>query len=335
MPLTPGTKESYLGAFLECIIYGFYLSSFMECCVLFCRKERRRDVKQTYVIFTAVVMFIFITVRCVIDIYRCVAAFDITDPSGDFGLGDPNTTLDLVTNAFWFFLTPFADAFIIFRTFHVWNRNWFVIILPVLLCVANLGSSIWLMVALANLETGLGPTVWANIVFTSLNLFLSLTLCTNIVCTGLISFRIMSLHRQITHMSPNIAPTYTVRAISIIVESAAIYTLVLVGALASNRANSFVNFVFFDCTPPTIGLVFSYIIIRVSRGTAYEEQPTNATLVSQASVRFRSGNNTGVNTQAYELDRNPGVQVRLDRETETDVTRLSSNYGVKQADTMV
>ncbi|KAJ6456503.1 hypothetical protein C8R45DRAFT_1034706 [Mycena sanguinolenta] len=326
MLLTPGTKESYLGAFLECIIYGFYLSAFMECCIIFHRKERRRDIKQTYMIFTAVVMFIFITVRCIIDTYRCVAAFDITDPSGDFGIGDTNTTLDLVTNAFWFFLTPFADAFIIFRTFHVWNRNWFVIILPVFLFFANLGSSVWLMVALANSE--LGPAFWASIVLESLNLFLSLTLSTNIVCTTLISFHIMRLHRQITHLSSK-APSYTMRAISIIVESAAIYTLVLVGALVSNRANSFVDFVFFDCTPPTIGLVFSYIIIRVSRGTAYEEQPTNVILVSQASVRFRSGNNTGVDTQAYELDPNPGVRVRLDRETDTDVT------SVKQADAMV
>ncbi|KAJ7234873.1 hypothetical protein B0H12DRAFT_152832 [Mycena haematopus] len=250
MPLTPGTKESYLGAFLEDIIYGLYLSAFVECCTLFWMKERRRNVKQKYVIFTAVLMFALITTRCIIDTYRCVAAFDATD--GDFGLGDPNTTLDLVTNAFWFFLTPVADAFIIFRTFHVWNRNWFVIIIPVLLCLANLGSSIWLMVALANLETGLGPTVWSNVVFKSLNLFLSLTLCTNIVCTGLISFRIMYIHRQITWLSPNLRPTYTMRAVSIIVESAAIYTLVLVGALVSNSADSFVNFVFFNCTPPTI-----------------------------------------------------------------------------------
>ncbi|KAJ6456469.1 hypothetical protein C8R45DRAFT_1222151 [Mycena sanguinolenta] len=287
MPLTPGTKESYLGAFLECIIYGFYLSTFIECCILFRRNEKRRDMTQIYVIFTAAVMFIFITVRCVLDTYRCVAAFDITDLGGNFGLGDPSTTLDLVTNAFWFFLTPFADAFIIFRTFHVWNKNWFVIILPVLLCLANLGSSIWLMIALANLDTGLGPTVWSNIVFESLNIFLSLTLCTNIVCTSgyslfsnpripcsfhhttaLISYRIMRIHHEITSLSSSLAPTYTVRAISMVVESAAIYTLVLVGALVSNRANSFLSFVFFDCTPSTIGLVFSYIIIRVSRGTA-------------------------------------------------------------------
>ncbi|KAF7376726.1 hypothetical protein MSAN_00089800 [Mycena sanguinolenta] len=331
MPLTPGTKESYLGAFLECIIYGFYLSTFIECCILFRRNERRKDMKQTYVIFTAVVMFVFITVRCIIDTYRCVAAFDITDPNGDFGLGDPNTTLDLVTNAFWFFLTPFADAFIIFRTFHVWNRNWFVIILPVLLCLANIGSSIWVMIALANLETGLGPTLWGNIVFKSLNLFLSLTLCTNIVCTAFISFRIMRIHREITLLSSSLTPTYTVRAISIIVESAAIYTLVLVGALVSNRANSFVNFAFFDCTPPTIGLVFSYIIIRVSRGTACENHLTSSTFPSR-SMRFRPRDaHPELNTQAYELDRNPGVQVHLDHETGTNGTRASGNYGSQSA----
>ncbi|KAJ7234879.1 hypothetical protein B0H12DRAFT_152860 [Mycena haematopus] len=146
MPLTPGTKESYLGALLENIIYGFYLSAFIECCILFRMKERKRDVKQKYVISTAVLMFVLITMRCIVDTYRCVAAFDVTE--GDFGIGNPNTTLDLVSNACWFFLTPVADAFIIFRTFHVWHRNWLVIIVPILLFLANLvaptiGSSIW------------------------------------------------------------------------------------------------------------------------------------------------------------------------------------------------
>ncbi|KAJ6456433.1 hypothetical protein C8R45DRAFT_1222120 [Mycena sanguinolenta] len=244
MPLTPGTKESYLGAFLECIIYGFYLSTFIECCILFRRNEKRRDMTQIYVIFTAVVMFIFITVRCVLDTYRCVAAFDITDLGGNFGLGDLNTTPDLVTHAFWFFLPPFADAFIILRT---WNRNCFVIIPTRALVPRKFGE--FYLGHLANLDTGLGPTVWSNIVFESLNVFLSLTLCTNMVCTTLISYRIMRIHREITSLSSSLAPTYTVRAISMVVESAAIYTLVLVGALVSNRANSFLIFVFFDCTP--------------------------------------------------------------------------------------
>ncbi|KAF7352149.1 hypothetical protein MVEN_01178100 [Mycena venus] len=312
MPLAPGTKESYLGAFLENIIYGVYLSAFIECCTIFRKKEKRRDIKQQYVVGTAVLMFILITTRCIIDTYRCVIAFDI-----DADFGPPNTTLGLVTNACWFFLTPIADAFIIFRTFIVWNRSWLVILVPMVLCLANLGPSIWVSIALAKLDTE-GPAIWGNIVFKSLNLFLSLTLCTNIICTGFIAFR----------------PTYTMRALSIIVESAAIYTLLLVGTLISNSVNSYVNFILFNCTPPTIGVVFSYIIIRVSRGTSYGERDS---AISAGTVHFGHG------TQTYELGqstaphhRNAGVvQLRLEREPEVEVTDSRGSHSGKQDAAMV
>ncbi|KAJ7259993.1 hypothetical protein B0H12DRAFT_407075 [Mycena haematopus] len=323
MSLAPATKESYLGAFLENIIYGFYLSAFIECCILFWMKKKRREAKQKYMIFTAIVMFILITTRCIIDTYRCVAAFDAV--GAEFGIGAPNSTLALVTNACWFFLTPIADAFIIFRTFLVWNRNWLVIVPPIILCLANLGSSIWIIIALANLDMGLGPTVWGNVVYKSLNLFLSLTLCTNVMCTALISVRILRLHRRIAWMSIS-SPTYTMRAVSIIVESAAIYTLLLVGTLVSSSVNSYVNFVLINCTPPTIGLVFSYIIIRVSRGTSCEE---NATIASMGTMRFQHAGHPTV-TQSHEMP----VQVHLEREIETHVA--GSHGMMKHADiTMV
>ncbi|KAJ6456429.1 hypothetical protein C8R45DRAFT_1110945 [Mycena sanguinolenta] len=315
MALTPGTKEVYLGAFLGNIIYGFYLSVFIECCVVF-RVKERRHVKRKYMIFTAGLMFVLITVRCIIDTYRCVAAFDATDEF--VGVGNPDSTLDLIANGCWFFLTPFADAFIIFRTYCVWDRKRLVIVIPVLLCLANLGSSIWLMTALADLK--FSPAVWRNIVFKSMNLFLSLTLCTNIICTGLISFRILHIHNQVSCLETT-SGTYSMRAVSAIVESAAIYTLVLVGALIGNTMNNYVNFVFFYCTPPTIGLVFSYIIIRVSRGTSYGDDET---VVSRPTIHFREAYPTA--RQTYELDRNPGspagpgpLQLHSEDESETQI----------------
>ncbi|KAF7342909.1 hypothetical protein MSAN_02007300 [Mycena sanguinolenta] len=288
MPLAPATKESYLGAFLENIIYGFYLSAFVECCTLFWMKKKRREAKQKYVIITAILMFILITMRCIIDTYRCVAAFDADD--AEFGIGAPNSTLALLTNACWFFLTPIADAFIIFRTFIVWNRNWHIIILPSILCLANFGSCFWVIIALSDLNMGLNPSVWHNVVYKSINLFLSLTLCTNVICTALIAFRILRIHRQLRWMST----------------SAAIYTLLLIATLISNSVSSYVNFILFNCTPPTIGLVFSYIIIRVSRGTSCEENAT-----STETMRFRRAPQTM--TQAHEM----AVQIRLEREVET------------------
>ncbi|KAF8181747.1 hypothetical protein K438DRAFT_1179902 [Mycena galopus ATCC 62051] len=191
----------------------------------------------------------------------------------------------------------------------------------------------YLGITLAKLDTE-GPAIWGNIVFKSLNLFLSLTLCTNIICTGLISFRILRIHRQFRWISSVSGLTYTMRVVSVIVESSAIYTFLLVGTLISNSTSSYVNFVFFNCTPPTIGLVFSYIIIRVSQGTSYGESAATATV---GTVQFRRG----PLTTTYELDQNPSgavgpVQVRLERETETHITDSDEPHvGIDSGNAMV
>jgi hypothetical protein len=83
----------------------------------------------------------------------------------------------------------------------VWNKNWFVIILPTSLCVANFGvfhlpsphsqeishvltgSSIWLIISLLQFNPD-GESVFQNNVIKSTNAFIALTLCTNLICTG-------------------------------------------------------------------------------------------------------------------------------------------------------
>ncbi|KAJ6616753.1 hypothetical protein B0H10DRAFT_2036190 [Mycena sp. CBHHK59/15] len=311
MAVNPGTKESYIGVFLENIIYGVYLSVFVECCVILRRKHQTRNVKHIYLIVTTVLMFILITMRCVIDTVRCIVAFN--NVGLDFG--PPNTTIGLVTNACWFFVTAVADTFIIFRTFIVWQRNWFVIILPSMVCLANFGSSIWVIVALIEFDPE-GGSVFENIVIKSMNSFISLTLCTNLICTGLISFRIFQIRRKVAGMVSGGSGRWDgTKVISIIVESAAMYTLLLTGSLISNSLNSYVNYILFNCTPPTIGVVFSYIIIRVSRGTSYGDSTANAATMSLSGERE--------NDQTFELSQgcNPRsgtrseVQVRLERVT--------------------
>ncbi|KAF7348031.1 hypothetical protein MSAN_01755500 [Mycena sanguinolenta] len=266
MPVAPGTKESYIGAFVENIIYGVYLSVFVECCTLFWKKKDTRGVKHIYLLVTTALLFILITMRCIIDTYRCVVAFD--NPEVDFG--SPNTVLGVLTNALEALVTTVADVFIVFRTFIVWNRNWYIVVIPALLCLANFGTGILVLVTQVQSATQ-NASVEATI--NALNAFLSLTLATNIVSTGLISFRIIKINRDVASMaSSNRSParSASMRILSIIVESAAMYTLLLTAILITNRYDEFVTFALIDCTPPTIGLVFSYIIIRVSRGTSYE-----------------------------------------------------------------
>ncbi|KAJ7485673.1 hypothetical protein FB451DRAFT_62894 [Mycena latifolia] len=311
MAIGPGTKESYIGVFLENIVYGVYLSVFIECCVLL-RRKQQANAKQIYVVVTTILMFILITMRCVIDTIRCIVAFN----NDGIDFGPPNTTMGIITNACWFFVTAVADAFIIFRTFIVWKRNWFVIILPSMLFLANFASSLWLIYSIIKFDPN--TPVFGEIT-KSVNAFIYLTLFTNIICTGLISFRIFSVRRNVAGIisgsSGGRSDGVTTKIVSIIVESAAIYTLLLIGQLITNRLGSFVNYIVVNCTPATIGLVFSYIIIRVSRGSSYGDSSGNVANTSLSRER--------ANTQTFELSqtRNPRsgtrseVQVRLERVT--------------------
>ncbi|KAF7348039.1 Transposase-like protein [Mycena sanguinolenta] len=170
----------------------------------------------------------------------------------------------------------------------------------------------------ANQTVNIGATIDA------LNVFLALTLATNIVSTGLISFRIIKINRDVASMvSSNHSParSASMRILSVIVESAAIYTSLLTAILIANRYDAFVTFALIDCTPPTIGLVFSYIIIRVSRGTSYE---STVQTIPASTLRLRN--------HTYELDQSlstrPGprheVQVRIHSERTQATTEGAS-----------
>ncbi|KAJ7084500.1 hypothetical protein C8R43DRAFT_965278 [Mycena crocata] len=230
---TPGTKESYIGAFLENIIYGVYLSVFLECCVLFWRKNTARctTLKLAYLLITAALMFVLITVRCAIDTLS-------------FGALNTTTTLGLTTNACWVAVTVVADAFIILRTFVVWNRRWLPILLPAVLCVADF---------------------------------------------GLIAFRIVWVYREVARMiSGSSGRGNNMRVVSIIDESG-MYRAInrythLYADLDKPRCTRCSSPEYFSPTGSQ-GLVFSYIIIRVSRGTSYGENSEIATTRSLALKR--------------------------------------------------
>ncbi|KAJ7642339.1 hypothetical protein DFH06DRAFT_1477531 [Mycena polygramma] len=327
MAVAPGTKESYIGAFLENIIYGLYVSVFFECCALL-RRKKMNGAKSMYLITTTALMFILITARCIIDTYRCVIAFD--NPDVDFG--PPNSTLGLITDACWALVTPVADIFLVFRTFIVWNRNWYIVILPMLLCLANFGTGI--LVLLAVVEVGdENSAIYSKV--DTLNAYISLSLSTNVICTGLISFKIIQIYRQVSWMvTSNSGRTDSMRILSIIVESAAIYTLLLIATLISDHVASFVTFVLIDCSSPTIGLVFSYIIIRVSRGTSFGESTDQGTITSirarhPTDRTLESGQRLGAHSGAKSE-----VQIRLEhtsrgtRGTETEMDSASRDDGL-------
>ncbi|KAJ7766143.1 hypothetical protein B0H16DRAFT_1717370 [Mycena metata] len=302
MPAAPGTRETYIGTghsvFLGNILYGFYLSVFLESSLLLWRKQKGRGASNIYVIATSLVMFILITTHAVIDTVQCVLAFK-TD---GISFGPPNATSGVVANACWL---------MIYRTFIVWKKNWLIIILPTLLSLANLACAIWILYSFITFDVTkpiFGPITM------SINAFSYLTLFTNLLCSALISFRILSIRRKVTGLvsgSSGRSDDLTTKVVSIMVESAATYTLLLVVQLVTSSLNSYISYIATDCTPATIGIVFSYIIIRVSRGSSYGDSTASVPPTSRSRER---GNATyELSTRNQLSGTRTEVQVKLER----------------------
>ncbi|KAJ7305428.1 hypothetical protein DFH08DRAFT_1089084 [Mycena albidolilacea] len=286
MSLPPGIKEAFIGPLFENIIYGLYLSASIKCWRLF-RKKKARDAKHIYLMTTSALMFILITIRCIIDTYRLIAAFN----TPGLNYGQLNDTPGTVTNICLILVNIIADMFMIFRTFIVWNRRWTVIIIPVLLCITNIGQltlcriGVWTMtVTIRSVTTG--DAALESLLPETILIFVAVTLATNLACTGLIAFRIIHAHLKLAGMGVRTSGkgrSQNLRILSVLVESAAIYTLILIPILICARVGTFTIYILLDMTAPTIGLVvsvfdvsishlrnasnqFSFIIIAVSRG---------------------------------------------------------------------
>ncbi|KAF7367509.1 hypothetical protein MSAN_00813900 [Mycena sanguinolenta] len=167
-----------------------------------------------------------------------------------------------------------------------------------MLCLANFVLSIMSIISYGR-SVRSNPGIWKSVDW--LTIVISLTLATNVTCTGLIAFRILRIHRRtaplVVRVDGRHSGSITLTFLSVIVESAAIYTAMLVVTMILIRSQSFIFFIFIDCLPPTIGLVFSYIIIRVSRGTSYGDNGVESTnTVGHGQYRSNNRNFPSINT---------------------------------------
>ncbi|KAJ7438824.1 hypothetical protein B0H11DRAFT_2293679 [Mycena galericulata] len=257
-------------------------------------------------------MAIFITARCVLDTVRCVTALEGEKKTETNGV-PPNTNSDTASNAFWFSLAAVADASIIFRTFIVWKRNWFVIIVPSLLYLAGFGITVWLLSSIKGFDPE-RESLFQTLINKIGIVVIALSLAINLMCTGLISFRLFSEYRKIAALSSSVAGNSSnMKIISILVESATLYTLFLIGILIAEGLNSYVNYILIDCTSPITGLVFSYIILRVSRGTSYGDEPGSTAQNPPSALHFRLQQATH---QRSDLVLEDDIQAGEDKRTE-------------------
>ncbi|KAH9990778.1 hypothetical protein BJV77DRAFT_1011183 [Russula vinacea] len=233
---------------LESVLYGLYVSLFASCVKVLYNKRRRRGGGNYRLILVSLTLFALITWHLVTDIVRLYIAFEKseTDQGADLYFIRVTAPLSVVKTSIYLAETVVSDMFILYRCYIVWNASVPIVVLPILLYLADIGTGIGAVYTLT--------LVGQNVVFNQeqeriTNSFFSCTLALNAVCTGLIAFRIWRTQRQTSDAKIG---SNLMQVSVIVIESGAIYLSVLACVVASYTTKSLLFNIFLDVTSPII-----------------------------------------------------------------------------------
>ncbi|CAL1707478.1 unnamed protein product [Somion occarium] len=280
----PFPTAELIGTFLEAIFYGIYLVIFPQCIGILLK--RRKDGGRLVKCFLGVMAFSFIliTMHLCVDLTRAFAAFTA---NMDVPGSPDNTT------------TVISDAVLLFRAWIVWGRNYFIVTVPILLWFADILriSSLLNCTIDGNVATAAwftwstnvakpGASVLISAVFARSKYFYVVTLILNLLGSVLIAFRLWSVRRRVSRHTFGRVPN----VISIVVESAAIYSVLLIVMIATSVADESAHFFFLNSMAPVVGSVFSYVILRSSGDASTEYEAAIKGI--RTSMRFRRTSKT-------------------------------------------
>ncbi|KAJ7325471.1 hypothetical protein DFH08DRAFT_941244 [Mycena albidolilacea] len=270
IPLVPVSLATVA---LESCFYGVFLVlAVTSIALILSRDARSKRIGTIYlspIFIGAIALFVTITTHWVLTVDRSFLAFiyfaDGTFPLGFYG--DLSQITEVVKTGFLMATLSIGDALIIHRLWIVWGRNKYVIIFP--LCTLT-GLTV----------CGAGITYQFTQYKPGQNVFLSqagrwitsdavFTLCTNLYSTVFISWRIWNQSRAI---QPYSGGQSLKSVLSIIIESAALYSSWSLFFFASYQSRSNLQFIAVDCWPAMSGISCMLIHVRVGLGWAHKEE---------------------------------------------------------------
>ncbi|RPD65717.1 hypothetical protein L227DRAFT_560397 [Lentinus tigrinus ALCF2SS1-6] len=193
------------------------------------------------------------------------------------GPGGPNVVFDDISN--WVNVmktvdyvaqTFIGDAIMAYRCYVVYDRNWKIVVLPVLLWLAETACGGVTIYITATLHTE--ATLNASSLRPFITSVLSLTLAMTTMTTGMIVYRIMSINAAISSQSvTRLGGSYRLtRIVRILVESGLIYTISVVIFFSTFLASNNSQYPVSDVVVQLIPISFTLILIRVDQGVAVQ-----------------------------------------------------------------
>ncbi|KAI0928019.1 hypothetical protein AcW1_005398 [Taiwanofungus camphoratus] len=292
-------KAELIGVILESLTYGAYFIIFAQCSSairsfqqnweslwrsgsstrssvepiktdVFLERHTRPS-RGLYLPLTAALLFILITMHLVVDIVRVVDAFtgnELNPLNPALYYGDLRAFASVFKTVIYTSVTVVSDAFIVYRTFIVWDRSYVLIALPFLLFLADTAMGYTAASTLTHITPD--QAFYAKQLSRRTQAFYSLTVSLNVLCTLFIAFKIWRIQRE-RGANWDMKSTFS-RVTVIAIESCAVYSAFLFVLIGTYAGDSPAMFIILDMMSPIIGIVFSSVIIRVGKGVSHGDE---------------------------------------------------------------
>ncbi|TDL17409.1 hypothetical protein BD410DRAFT_730062 [Rickenella mellea] len=270
-----------VGIVIEGIFYGVFLALFFATVYILTRR-RRHSRPNIPMLVGAVVMFLLATAQIVVDTANIFHPFIYLDRTHRIeNLSDPTKPLWAAKAAIYFTMMLVGDVIVIYRTFVVWDRNFWVIFVPVCCTIGSAVSvyqTVWALRHIASV-TIKEESRWGYAIF-------ALSLAANSIATSLLAYRIWAHEASINSVFAKGSIIYRFNnmfIVKIVLESGLINAAYLLTYTIILRSGSHALELFGSMSTPLVGIIFSTVILRT--GVASKRE---AMLSSSIDHRERS-----------------------------------------------
>ncbi|KAF9461648.1 hypothetical protein BDZ94DRAFT_1310400 [Collybia nuda] len=230
------TQANIIGAIIELAAMGAYTVIFIDHLKIMFRR-RSMLAPYIYLLCTSIVIFALSLVHAITDAWR-------------------DSWVRTVTYSI---ITLVSDSFFVYRVWIIWNKNYLICVVPFLLFHGDIATAMYLWWSLLNSMVDPAYTLNLNLVASSSKYFMAVTLALTLACT---SYKLKVVERRTRSSIPveTVGHKQISKVITIIFESAALYSSLLVIMMILDILGIACFFIFMAVIPPVIGIVFSSII---------------------------------------------------------------------------
>ncbi|KAF6750438.1 hypothetical protein DFP72DRAFT_911171 [Ephemerocybe angulata] len=170
-----------------------------------------------------------------------------------------NSPLNVANTIFYVLVTLLGNLFMTFRLYIIWSRRWWISVPPLLLCigiaVSGLMTAVLFSQSTANARIFETARAWITSYF-------AMGLTCNLYSTCLICYQIFTSNTQLALFK--LEKVGSNKVPYVFVQSAAVYSPLLLISLISYALNSNLVYISVAMTNPVIGINFCLILTRIS-----------------------------------------------------------------------